>query len=134
MTADIAGVKVKQAVELQPGEDKTVVFDPQNYPNSTSNIRRSGGLTRWVLRILETATVAFEENGKISDEQSVRFGIREVTSELTDKGFRLFKVNGKPILIRGAGWSQDMLLRQDPAHLEQQFQPGPGHAPQHDPP
>ena len=70
---------------------------------------------------LETATFAFEENGKISDEQSIRFGIREVTSELTDKGFRLFRVNGKPILIRGAGWSQDMLLRQDPAHLEQQF-------------
>ena len=39
--------------------------------------------------------------------------MREVTSELTAKGARLFRVNGKPILIRGGGWSQDMLLRSD---------------------
>ena len=34
-----------------------------------------------------------------------------MTSELTDKGHRLFKVNGKPILIRGGGWASDMMLR-----------------------
>jgi exo-1,4-beta-D-glucosaminidase len=121
VTANIAGVRVKQAVELQPGEDKTVVFDPPHY----AELHVKHPALWWPYQMgtpqLETATVAFEENGKISDEQSVRFGIREVTSELTDKGFRLFKVNGKPILIRGAGWSQDMLLRQDPAHLEEQF-------------
>jgi exo-1,4-beta-D-glucosaminidase len=121
VTATIAGVRVKQPVELAPGEDKTVVFDPQQY----AELHVKHPALWWPYQMgtphLETATVAFEENGKISDEQSVRFGIREVTSELTDKGFRLFKVNGKPILIRGAGWSQDMLLREDPAHLKQQF-------------
>jgi exo-1,4-beta-D-glucosaminidase len=121
VTATIAGVGIKQAVELAPGEDKTVVFDPRQYPE----LHVKHPVLWWPYQMgtphLETATVAFEENGKISDEQSVRFGIREVTSELTGKGFRLFKVNGKPILIRGAGWSQDMLLRQDPNHLEQQF-------------
>ncbi len=49
--------------------------------------------------------------GKISDAETLRFGIREVSSELTDKGYRLFKINGKPILIRGGGWAQDMMLR-----------------------
>ncbi len=34
-----------------------------------------------------------------------------MTSELTPKGHRLFKVNGKPILIRGGGWASDMMLR-----------------------
>jgi exo-1,4-beta-D-glucosaminidase len=120
-TATIAGIRVKQAVELAPGEDKTVVFDPQQYPE----LHVKHPALWWPYQMgdphLETATVAFEENGKISDEQSVRFGIREVTSELTSKGFRLFRVNGKPILIRGAGWSQDMLLRENPNHLEQQF-------------
>ncbi len=119
--ATVAGVRVKQAVDLQPGEDKTVVFDPQQY----AELHVKHPTLWWPYQMgtphLETATVAFEVSGKISDEQSVRFGIREVTSELTDKGFRLFKVNGKPILIRGAGWSQDMLLRQKPEYLEQQF-------------
>ena len=34
-----------------------------------------------------------------------------MTSELTDKGHRVFKVNGKNVLIRGGGWASDMLLR-----------------------
>jgi exo-1,4-beta-D-glucosaminidase len=121
VTAVIAGVKLKQAVELQPGEDKTIVFDPQNY----AELHLKHPALWWPYQMgtphLETAAFTFEDGGKVSDEQSVRFGIREVTSELTDQGFRLFKVNGKPILIRGAGWSQDMLLREDPTHLEQQF-------------
>src|SRR6185436_12019177 len=31
--------------------------------------------------------------------------------ELTPEGHRLFKVNGRPILIRGGGWASDMMLR-----------------------
>ncbi|AXC14159.1 Beta-galactosidase [Acidisarcina polymorpha] len=119
--ATIAGVSLKQAVELQPGEDKEILFDPQTYPE----LHLKHPALWWPYQMgsphLETASVSFVTAGKVSDEQSVRFGIREVTSELTDKGFRLFKVNGKPILIRGAGWSQDMLLRENPQHLEQQF-------------
>ena len=119
--ATVAGVHLKQPVDLAANESKTIVFDPQMYPQ----LHLRNPELWWPYQIgsphLETATVGFEENGKLSDEQSVRFGIREITSELTDQGFRLFKINGKPILIRGAGWSQDMLLRQDPTHLEQQF-------------
>ena len=70
---------------------------------------------------LETLTLAFKAGGSSPTKQTVRFGIREITSELTDKGFRLFHVNGKPILIRGAGWSQDMLLRQDPERLRDEL-------------
>jgi exo-1,4-beta-D-glucosaminidase len=57
----------------------------------------------------------------VTDEQSEEFGLREITSELTPAGARLFRVNGKPILIRGAGWSQDMLLRTDTHRLRDQF-------------
>ena len=57
----------------------------------------------------------------LSDEQDVRFGIREVKSEMTPKGYRVFSINGKRILIRGGGWSPDMLLRENPARLEEQI-------------
>jgi exo-1,4-beta-D-glucosaminidase len=63
----------------------------------------------------------FSAQGQITDEQSVDFGFREITSELNASGSRLFRVNGKPILIRGAGWSQDMLLRSDENKLRDQF-------------
>jgi exo-1,4-beta-D-glucosaminidase len=55
----------------------------------------------------------------MSDRQDVTFGIQHVASELTPEGHRLFKVNGRPLLIRGGGWASDMLLRPAPtARLE----------------
>ena len=53
---------------------------------------------------LYTMRLKFMVSGAISDSQSVNFGIRKITSELTPEGARLFKVNGRKILIRGGGW------------------------------
>jgi exo-1,4-beta-D-glucosaminidase len=121
VTGTVAGVRMEQPVDLAAHEDKTVVFDPEAY----KQLQIKDPTVWWPYQMgtphLETLTMRFTEGGKISDEQSVRFGIRETTSELTDKGYRLFRVNGKPILIRGAGWSQDMLLREDPKRLREQF-------------
>jgi exo-1,4-beta-D-glucosaminidase len=50
-------------------------------------------------------------NGVTSDEDAMQVGIREVTSELNSKGYRVFKINGKPILVRGGGWAPDIFLR-----------------------
>jgi exo-1,4-beta-D-glucosaminidase len=52
--------------------------------------------------------------GITSDTAQVRFGIREVTAEPSTEGHRLFKINGRKLLIRGGGWSSDMLLRYSP--------------------
>ena len=60
---------------------------------------------------LHRLTLRFLVDGQLSDESGVRFGIREVTSELTPQNYRMFRVNGKPILIRGGAWDHDMLLR-----------------------
>jgi exo-1,4-beta-D-glucosaminidase len=121
VTGTVANVPLQQAVELAPHEDRTVVFTPQQFPQLNIKNPRVWWPYQMGTPNLETLTLRFVENGKTSDEQSVRFGIREMTSELTDKGYRLFRVNGRPILIRGAGWSQDMLLREDPARLRDQF-------------
>jgi exo-1,4-beta-D-glucosaminidase len=121
VTGTVAGVGIQQPVDLAPNQDKTVAFSPEQFPQ----LRLRNPHIWWPYLMgqpnLETLTLSFTEGGHVSDEQSVRFGIREITSELTDKGFRLFHVNGKPILIRGAGWSQDMLLRQDPEKLRDEL-------------
>ena len=56
----------------------------------------------------------FVENGKVSDKEDVRFGIREVHSYLTEEGYRGFILNGKKVLLRGAGWTDDIYLRDTP--------------------
>ena len=43
-------------------------------------------------------------DNRVLDQRTVRFGVREVTSEITSDGYRLYRINHHPILIRGAGW------------------------------
>ncbi len=45
-----------------------------------------------------------------SDARVVRFGIREVADYRTPDGHRGFKLNGRPVFIRGGGWADDLLL------------------------
>jgi exo-1,4-beta-D-glucosaminidase len=115
------GVKFEKPVTLAANEDQTIVFSPEQFPV----LRVQNPKPWWPRQMgephLERLTVSFTANGHITDEQSMNFGIREVTSTLTSTGGRLFRVNGKPILIRGAGWSQDMLLRTDDKRLRNQF-------------
>ncbi len=48
----------------------------------------------------------------ISDSARVTFGIRDIKAVNNEYGVRLFIVNGKELLIRGAAWSPDLMLRQ----------------------
>lgn len=64
----------------------------------------------------------FIEGGKVSDSEDVRFGIREVHSYLTEEGYRGFTLNGKKVLLRGAGWTDDIYLRDTPERNRQQLE------------
>ena len=70
-----------------------------------------------VLHDLELELVV---DGATSDRASARFGIREFTSELLPSGL-VYKVNGRKILIRGAGWSSDLMLRYSTERYEQEI-------------
>ena len=50
---------------------------------------------------LHPLSVRFLLGDQVSDSASIRYGIREITSEVDPQGHRLFHVNGKRILIRG---------------------------------
>jgi exo-1,4-beta-D-glucosaminidase len=120
-SASLLAIHVDQPIELAAHEDRTITFTPQQFPQ----LRLSHPELWWPWQMgkphLEHLTVKFAIEGRTQDEQSTDFGIREVTSELTANGSRLFRVNRKPILIRGGGWSQDMLLRTDEKRLTDQF-------------
>jgi exo-1,4-beta-D-glucosaminidase len=121
VSGTVAGVKIEQTVELAAHEDREVVFVPEKF----AQLKMRDVTPWWPKQMgephLEQISMGFKVGGATSDEQSAEFGFREVTSELTANGSRLFRVNGKPILIRGAGWSQDMLLRTDSHKLREQF-------------
>jgi exo-1,4-beta-D-glucosaminidase len=62
---------------------------------------------------LHKLVVTFETAGAVSDRHQSTFGIREITSELDAGQHRVFRINGKNILIRGGCWTQDLLLKVD---------------------
>ena len=65
-------------------------------------------------------TLEFVINNKVSDDEQLTFGIREIKDYYTSEGFRGFMLNGKPVLIRGAGWTDDIFLRDTPETNELQ--------------
>ncbi|ACO31871.1 MULTISPECIES: glycosyl hydrolase family 2 [Acidobacterium] len=117
-----AGAQFTQDLTLAPHATQAVLFTPQKFPQLTIHHPKLWWPRQMGTPHLEDLTMTVRAQGKVSDQKSIPFGIREITSELTAGGARLFRVNGKPILIRGGGWSQDMLLRRDPVRLRKQFQ------------
>ena len=108
---EVAGEELQQSVELAANETKIVRFSAEQSAQLTLAHPRLWWPYQMGEPYLYTAKFRVESSKEISDIANLDFGIREVTSELTDKGHRLFKVNGKRVLIRGAAWAPDMLLR-----------------------
>jgi exo-1,4-beta-D-glucosaminidase len=68
--------------------------------------------------------------GANSDASSEDFGIRTVTSHLTpvvpgqthgESGYLQFVINGKPFVVRGGGWSQELFLRYSSQNVRDQL-------------
>jgi exo-1,4-beta-D-glucosaminidase len=116
-----AGAVFEQEVELAPNESKDVTFTPDQFPQLID----TSPLLWWPAQMgkpnLYPLTMIFEVNGKVSDHSETQFGIREVTSEVNPAGGRAFHINGKNILIRGGGWTPDMMLRENSQRLHDEF-------------
>lgn len=63
-------------------------------------------------------TVSFGD----SHSRSVRFGIRDISSELTPDGHRLFILNGRKVLVKSAGWADDIFMQDTPESILRQVQ------------
>ena len=129
LKGSIENVDFAQPVELAAGESKDVVFSPEQYPQLNLSNPRLWWPAQMGTPNLYELHLRFEVNdgkgSELSDMSRTKFGIREITSEVAeqapDRLQRLFKINGKNILIRGGGWSPDMMLRENPERLADEF-------------
>ncbi|WP_412542092.1 hypothetical protein R8Z50_06025 [Longispora sp. K20-0274] len=107
---------LRATVTLAPFESRTVTFRP-----STLHRPRvwwpvgMGRQPRYELAV--DADVA----GRRSDGTRDRFGVRRVSSTVDADDIRHYAVNGRPVAIRGAGWSPDLFLRRNPTRLAEQL-------------
>jgi exo-1,4-beta-D-glucosaminidase len=117
----IESIDFEQEVELAPNESKDVTFTPDKF----SQLVVSNPKLWWPAQMgkptLHPLDMQFEVNGAVSDQSKTEFGIREVTSDFNSIGGRAFHINGKNILIRGGGWTPDMMLRENSQRLHDEL-------------
>lgn len=115
-------IEFSQSVELAAGETREVTITPEAQPALNVQHPRLWWPYQMGEPYLHTLSLRFvAEHSGFSDAQSQEFGIVQIDSEKTPEGAALFKVNGKPVLIRGGGWAPDMMLRVDESRRAAEF-------------
>ncbi|NJD11383.1 MAG: glycosyl hydrolase family 2 [Gemmatimonadetes bacterium] len=110
----IGDIQFARPITLAPRDSADVRFTPDSFPQLRIRDPRLWWPAELGEPALHTLALEFEADGEVSDRQNMRFGIREITAEFTPTGAKLFRVNGRRILVRGGGWTPDLFLRPQP--------------------
>ncbi|HQK70599.1 MAG TPA: glycoside hydrolase family 2 TIM barrel-domain containing protein [Bacteroidales bacterium] len=120
VSGEINGALFQKKVRLGPGEKQKVLFTADRYKVLHIKNPRLWWPYQYGEPALYTASFGCFSGNKQIDYQRVTFGIRQVEDFINEFGNRAYKINGKYIQIRGGGWTDDLLLREDTAKLEAQ--------------
>lgn len=106
------GITFEKTAHLLRGAQAEVTFTPDEYKQLIIDDPKlwwpinKGPQNLYELKL--TAVVG----GKVCDEVSTTFGIREIVSDMnTPDGSRLFYVNGKKLFVRGTNWIPEAMLK-----------------------
>lgn len=114
ISGKIAGedITFSKEVSIPRGMTETVEFSPEDFPGLVIDKPRLWWPVNKGKAEMYTAVLKAEQNGAVQDSVSVRFGIREITSDInTPDKSRRFYVNGKPVFIKGTNWIPENMLR-----------------------
>lgn len=111
LEARIEDITVKESFEVEAGETILARLSPDKFnqliiknprlwwPNGLGNPE------------MYTMHLTLKDGSSLSDTCSVHFGIRTIETYINDHGVRGYMVNGRKVLIKSAGWVDDLLLR-----------------------
>ena len=106
------GITFSRDVTVLRGLTETVEFSPADFPQLVIDNPRLWWPVNKGKPEMYTAVLKVEQKGVVQDSISVRFGIREITSDTdTPDKSRRFYVNGRPIFIKGTNWIPENMLR-----------------------
>lgn len=101
-------------VSINPGEKKVVKITSEQAKNLHLRNPRLWWCNNMGKPDMYKLNLKFKVDNKITDTDTVSFGVREIRNYFTDRGDRGFLLNGKPVLIKSAGWTDDIFLRDTP--------------------
>jgi exo-1,4-beta-D-glucosaminidase len=122
VSGEIGDVSFSQNFTVPAGQEIPIELTPAQNPQL--NFKSTQLWWPWELGEphLYPLKLTVTADGDVSDSMQTRFGIREVSDYLTPEGYRGYMVNGKKILLRGGGWADELLLRENKTNLEAQIQ------------
>lgn len=105
LRAESDGIAVAQPVVVLPRETRTVRFAPEVFPQLVLSQPRLWWPNGMGPPSLYDLRLAFAlDDGRLSDETRLRFGIRQIRSEVPAGMERVFYVNGRRVFVRGGNW------------------------------
>ena len=113
---EIESLRFGKAIDIEPQERKSIVWTGLKIVNP--RIWWPYQLGRPNLYDLD---LKFTADSKVCDLSHLKFGIREIGDYTNEDGHRGFMVNGKKILIKGAGWTDDLMLADTPQTIDAQL-------------
>jgi len=108
----IEEINFSKEIILEPMEKKIVLVSADDFPSLRINNPRVWWPYQLGLPELYKLDLQVKVKDKVSDSVLINFGIRDIKSTINEHGSRLFTINGHDILIYGAAWTPDMMLRQ----------------------
>jgi exo-1,4-beta-D-glucosaminidase len=114
-------IAFSKKVHLGGHEITNVVFTPADFPQLNVEHPRIWWPWQYGNPLLNHLSLLAVHDRTASNVVHENFGIREISSNLIDDKSRVFIVNGKRILIRGAAWSPDIFQRRSPRRQEQEI-------------
>ena len=116
----IDDIEFQLPVTLKAKDKELITFKPSKFPQ----LKLTNPVLWWPVHLgqpnLHKLDLRFEINGDTSSTKSTRFGIRQVSDFWLNDTHRGYKINGKKVLIKGAGWTDDLLLMDTHEKIEAQ--------------
>lgn len=120
LMGEIESIKFNIPVKLAGKETKAIQITPEQVKElSIQNPRLWWSCDLGNPELYELK-LKFITSGRTSSEENITFGIRQIDTYFTDEGHKGFILNGKKVLIKGAGWTDDIFLRDTPESNERQ--------------
>lgn len=113
---------VTRDINLEAGQTREIIFTAEENPS----LRIKNPQLWWPVNMgeatLHTLVAEAKEDGNVSDCINSQYGIRQIEQYLTERGDKGFKINGKPTLIKGGGWVDDVFLADDDSKVKAQVE------------
>jgi exo-1,4-beta-D-glucosaminidase len=113
LEARIGDIRVEDRFAVEAGETVPVCLTPDKFEELRVREPRLWWPNGLGAPELYTLHLSLKDGNTPVDTVSVRFGIRSVETYLNGQGVRGYKINGREVLIKGAGWVDDLFLRND---------------------